>query len=73
MCLRSSIGIGRREAYRQRGTGLGLAIVKSIAERHKGQAWVKSCLGKGTTFHFPFRTTRPRQAGRWTGGSGIIT
>ncbi len=50
---------GRREAYRQRGTGLGLAIVKSIAERHKGQAWVESSLGKGSTFHFsiPYNQT----------------
>jgi PAS domain S-box-containing protein len=33
------------------GAGLGLAIVKSIAERHRGQAWVKSQLGKGSKFY----------------------
>jgi signal transduction histidine kinase len=34
----------------QHGTGLGLAIVKSIAERHGGQVWVESQLGKGSAF-----------------------
>jgi signal transduction histidine kinase len=29
---------------------LGLTIVKTIAERHGGRAWVKSVLGKGSTF-----------------------
>ena len=38
---------GSRES---RSTGLGLAIVKSIAERHSGQVWVESQLGKGSTF-----------------------
>jgi signal transduction histidine kinase len=32
------------------GTGLGLAIVKSITDRHNGQVWVESQLGKGSTF-----------------------
>jgi signal transduction histidine kinase len=32
------------------GTGLGLAIVRSIADRHRGRAWVESEPGKGSRF-----------------------
>ncbi|ABE51392.1 PAS domain-containing sensor histidine kinase [Methanococcoides burtonii] len=33
------------------GTGLGLSIAKKYVEMHKGQIWVKSELGVGTTFN----------------------
>lgn len=36
--------------FESSGSGMGLAIVKSIADRHKGQVWVESQLGKGSTF-----------------------
>lgn len=39
------------------GTGLGLSLVKSIIERHKGQLFVESEQGKGSTFGF----TLPRR------------
>ncbi|MEW5802612.1 MAG: PAS domain-containing sensor histidine kinase [bacterium] len=33
-------------------TGVGLTIVKRIIEGHKGQVWVESAKGKGSTFYF---------------------
>ncbi len=56
---------GQKEAQKQHGSGLGLAIVKSIAERHAGEAWVESQLGKGSTFFFaiPFRHPKRDEKG----------
>jgi signal transduction histidine kinase len=52
---------GQKEAVKRHGTGLGLAIVKSIAERHGGQAWVESQLGKGSTFYLSIPLRQPER------------
>ena len=35
-----------------KGIGMGLSIVKELVEKHGGQVWAESTLGKGTKFYF---------------------
>jgi two-component system phosphate regulon sensor histidine kinase PhoR len=44
--------VDRARSRESGGTGLGLAIVKHIVQAHGGEAWVKSEVSKGATFHF---------------------
>lgn len=41
-------------------SGLGLWIVKRIVEEHEGRVWVRSALGKGSTFAFQLPITHPK-------------
>ncbi len=41
-----------------RGTGLGLAVVRKAITRHKGKLFIKSELGKGTTFRIYLKIYR---------------
>lgn len=45
------------------GTGLGLVICKRFIEIMKGDIWVDSTFGEGTSFHFkiPFENVTPQQ------------
>lgn len=50
----------RSERSRSRdtgGAGLGLSIAQGIVEAHGGRLWVKSALGKGSTFGFALPKT----------------
>jgi light-regulated signal transduction histidine kinase (bacteriophytochrome) len=39
-----------------KGNGIGLANCKKIIQMHKGDIWVESTLGTGSTFHFTLTT-----------------
>lgn len=41
-------------------SGLGLWLVKRIVEEHKGRVWVRSALGRGSTFAFQLPIEPPR-------------
>lgn len=41
-----------QDVSNEKGSGLGLSLVNNVIERHRGELWVESVYGEGSTFGF---------------------
>ena len=51
--------LSARPTAGESSSGLGLWIVKRLVEDHKGRVWVRSALGRGSTFAFQIPIAKP--------------
>ncbi len=54
--------LSTRPTGNENSTGMGLWIVKKIIDAHHGKVWIKSALGKGSTFAFTLPQEQPKES-----------
>jgi len=60
--------VGDTLTDKPKGTGLGLPICKEIIEHHKGEIWVESEFGKGSSFMFSIPLVQKKMMDKETSG-----
>ena len=61
---------GAKSSADRSGSGLGLAISKEIVMQHKGEIWLDSELGLGSSFYFTLPARPPTRTGEMRSSAG---